>query len=1419
MELNGKRTARRSRPRRAVRSETAARKLADQRAILVLGMHRSGTSALARLLGLAGATLPKQVIETAPDNAKGYWEPPHIVGIHDEMLAAVGSYWHDPGEFPMDWLSSPSAQPFNTRLRAAFREAFGTSDLALLKDPRICRFVPLWTAILESMRVAPVFVIPIRNPLETAASLMARDRMPVAASLQALGGMSEAKALLLWLRHFLEAERHTRNNARCFITYEQTLGDWRGALDRIGRELEIAWLRSPDSIAAEVEEFLSVELRHYELPIDAVSMRHDVAGWIKDAYRWALEASAGGSPDASELDRLHQALRTADATFMGIVEADHRSLAKLSDQVGRFAATLAERGAELQQRQGEAGQLREALLTQANTLNAATIRAETLDQRIVALESAIAERNHEVNELSRQAAERGSELAAARAELAEREGELTALKERLTEREASVATLDQSLLERNSQIGALLQALADLDAKVSSLQAAISALYASISWRVTALLRAAKRLLGRLRYTSVNYPLALVWRALTTRSRAPLRDRRAARIIARSGQFDREWYLRIYPDVLKSGADPVRHYVAFGAREGRDPSPAFSTRGYLSNYADVASAGVNPLAHFVLHGAAEGRESRRLPNNDTIFYDSRPSQSTRLVRNAYREIYLTQARYADGAVLPHYAPPILKPPPTERCDVKLVAYYLPQYHPIPENDEWWGKGFTEWRNVTRALPVFVGHDQPRLPGELGYYDLRVPEVMRRQVELAKLGGISAFCFHFYWFGGKQLLELPLENFLQNKDLDLKFCLCWANESWTRRWDGADEEVLIAQSYSAEDDIAFIRYLKKYFDDPRYLRLQGKPVLTVYRPGNIPDAGATVSRWRVEAERMGLPGIYLIATNSFGFSEYRKIGFDALSEFPPHGISWLRDNSVVLLHPDCERGVFSSYSGAVKAIRASTAPQGRVFPGVMPGWDNTPRQLFRGRAFHGSTPTLFYEWLMHSIARARRNEEDERVVFINAWNEWAEGAYLEPDRKTGYAYLAACAAAISDNVNDHAISRHVGHGEPIPLSVRADEEHVLRSFSTVAALMSADGDGQSKIIDGSVQKASDLYPEWTSTAGGTCRPEWWSSDPEISLSTIRIFRVRDAYYWPRFGVVATGQGVIPWSPWASASYVLSGPAGLPYVTNGEPPILSTPENVPLLEKLIVTMSWGAIHNYGHFVLDCLPGIFATRSIGLLNGYVYGFPQLTSWQRRHLELVGGLPLRELDQDLYRVSELVFTSCTNSFLRWPNLIYRSGFKAQKARVASEINPKRMIYISRKHNPKRAFISEEKLEYALASAGFSIIVPEHLSIDEQINLFGAVDVVAGCEGAAFANAVYCRPGTKVVVIQPSIPDARWVRYNCWWIRNICALMRLDWHSYFCAGVPAPNPPIHGGKERTELGMSFDIDIDDFILFLRKVM
>ncbi|SDJ05690.1 Lipopolysaccharide biosynthesis protein [Paraburkholderia steynii] len=350
----------------------------------------------------------------------------------------------------------------------------------------------------------------------------------------------------------------------------------------------------------------------------------------------------------------------------------------------------------------------------------------------------------------------------------------------------------------------------------------------------------------------------------------------------------------------------------------------------------------------------------------------------------------------------------LPPVAPRNVPVRALAFYLPQFHPFPENDEWWGKGFTEWTNVTRAVPQFAGHYQPHLPGELGFYDLRIPEVQRRQVELAKAAGLGGFCFYFYWFGGKRLMEAPIRQYLEHSEFDFPFCLCWANENWTRRWDGLDQERLISQHHSAEDDLAFIEHISSYLKDPRYIRINGRPYLMVYRPNLLPNARETVERWRKWARENGIGELYLAYTQSFENADPRDYGFDAAVEFPPNNAHPPSLANELTFFNDKFAGHVLDWTHYLEKSYNYETPNYRLFRGVTPSWDNEARKPGRGTVFLGSTPRLYEEWLFNaaSYTVAKVDNPDERLVFINAWNEWAEGAHLEPDRKYGYAWLQA-----------------------------------------------------------------------------------------------------------------------------------------------------------------------------------------------------------------------------------------------------------------------------------------------------------------------------------------------------------------------------------------------------------------------------
>ncbi len=351
-------------------------------------------------------------------------------------------------------------------------------------------------------------------------------------------------------------------------------------------------------------------------------------------------------------------------------------------------------------------------------------------------------------------------------------------------------------------------------------------------------------------------------------------------------------------------------------------------------------------------------------------------------------------------------------PPGDEPEVKVVAFYLPQFHPIPENDRFWGKGYTEWSRVTRARPQFAGHYQPHLPERLGFYDLRLPEVRARQAALAREHGVHAFCYYYYWFGHKTLLERPLAEMLADGEPGLPFCLCWANENWTRRWDGAERRLLVEQRYGPELDAVLIADLLPFFRDPRYLRVRGAPVLLVYRPGAIPEPPATAARWRRAAREHGLPDLHLVAAQTFGLTDPRPLGFDAAVEFPPHGENLPANACAVEAVEPGFSGEIVDFRRVVGRRLALPPPPFRLYRTAMAGWDNTPRLGRRAVVFQGATPEAYEEWLRGLVTAARLGHPDHRLVFVNAWNEWAEGAHLEPDSRFGTGYLEATRRALA-----------------------------------------------------------------------------------------------------------------------------------------------------------------------------------------------------------------------------------------------------------------------------------------------------------------------------------------------------------------------------------------------------------------------
>jgi hypothetical protein len=343
--------------------------------------------------------------------------------------------------------------------------------------------------------------------------------------------------------------------------------------------------------------------------------------------------------------------------------------------------------------------------------------------------------------------------------------------------------------------------------------------------------------------------------------------------------------------------------------------------------------------------------------------------------------------------------------------IKAIAFYLPQFHPVPENNLWWGEGFTEWTNVARAKPLFPGHNQPRLPRDLGFYDLRTPEVQEKQVSLARLYNITAFCFYYYWFSGRKVLERPLEGFIANKNINFPFCICWANESWSRKWDGSESDVLINQAHDIDTDEKFIRDTLPILKNKNYLQHDGKCILLIYRPNIIPNCAEMIERWRVIAAKDRIQ-LYVLGCETFGFNTPELYGLDGTVEFPPHNIQVPIVEDTAFYDKKNDANVHDYEDFVVSSIYRPKPPY-KKYRGVIAGWDNTPRRPSGGGTVFVNSSPLAYEGYLRAIcAQTRANiPGDDRFVFINAWNEWAEGTVLEPDLIHGHAYLEATKRAL------------------------------------------------------------------------------------------------------------------------------------------------------------------------------------------------------------------------------------------------------------------------------------------------------------------------------------------------------------------------------------------------------------------------
>ncbi len=944
--------------------------------VAVLGMHRGGTSAVTRGLTALGVELGLNLVEPGFDNPTGFWEDREIVDLNDRLLHQIGISYESVALVPRNLHTDPDFEALRSDATKLVQSRLDINPLWGLKDPRLCRLLPFWKPIFNQCAATVCYVISVRDPLSVAHSLQARNQFPV------------PKSFLLWLQHYAGAVCATHGTTREFVEFDALIDHPSAMLERVATTLGLPLTAERTAAIGQfAESFVSTELRHHQFSREDLAHSPFVFDAMFQAYDLLLAAArqpelGSDRQFIASWDALETELRRISSVLAFLSERDYAALVR-DIEVGGLQTALASRNAELANLK-RAMSAPDKRFTRAERVRRAELAMGEQADEVARMTGELNSTKRRVSELEARLADREKQIAVLAGQVTDRDAQITQLADEVSKREVLISQLQSGLTVREQQYGELEQTLVDRDSHIDELNQTV-AVHAQQSVNLGQQLAEREHRVSELseRLNRTNAELDTMINSHSWLLTSPLRSVRRTLM-----------------------TNPYSYW------QGRRTMSEHARRTWHSLPISIHSKQQIKNALF--------RRFPRVFGWSQAYHDwqslSAPTSSATGITATIRSD--ANASGDRDAV----CVPLFHGKPLENTPARVICFYLPQFHPIPENDAWWGDGFTEWTNVRPAQAQFSGHYQPHVPNGLGYYSLLDTAVQRRQIELAKLYGIEGFCFYFYWFSGKRLLEAPVENFLKQPDLDLPFCLCWANENWSRRWDGLDSEILIGQQHSPEDDLAFIEHVAQYMRDPRYIRVQGKPLLLVYRPSLLPSAKATARRWRKWCQDNGIGPIFLAYTQSFEMVHPAKYGFDAAIEFPPNNSAApIITDSVDPLRDDFKCTV---YDWRVFTERSRHYKQAAytLFRGVCPSWDNTPRRKNAATVFLNSAPALYQEWLDNAIRDTEKHQpnSDQRLIFVNAWNEWAEGAYLEPDERYGYAYLQATRNALQRSA-DPAIS--------------------------------------------------------------------------------------------------------------------------------------------------------------------------------------------------------------------------------------------------------------------------------------------------------------------------------------------------------------------------------------------------------------
>ena len=1094
----------------------------NNRLIVVLGMHRSGTSAITRGLKVLGVNLGDTLYGALEGiNDKGFWEDIHFNVLDVEMLASLGGDWHQLAVITQDDVQTLRNKGYFLRAVELLRQKVGVAANFGIKDPRIAKLLPFWKEVFSHCRLDVSYVLAVRHPLSVTKSLIKRD------------GFHAEKCYLLWLEHVLRSLKDSAGSRRTVIDFDMLMQSPGHELDRLAKQLDLTL--DTEELHSYKTEFLDHSLRHTVYQLADLSLDVTCPPLVQEVYATLLDVAS---------DRVHLEDPALQKKIeLWVTELDRANAAlMLSDKLDAQLAGLNQIVAE-----------RDVQLTGLNQTVAER------DAQLTGLNQTVAERDAQLTGLNQIVAERDAQLAGLNQIVAERDAQLTGFGNTIEEIRASTswrvtAPLRSvvTTLRKLRSIFAILPQIVQKGGGLWSTPYKAVRIFRKegipgVKARVRIVFRHSQRSAGtshtsaylepaltpsklpvvpyyidprldseaaspgkdvsiavhlHLHYTEmleefasylnnipapfdifVSVPESANQKAIEAELKSrfskvgrvvvepvPNRGRDIAPMIVQFGKRLARYEIIAHIHTKKSPhsgdlsgwcqdvmsllfAPPgsrgghVAHIIGLlqtSAKIVFPESPAqilMDRTGWTDNY-ELARSFLEKHTQFSIDDFSSiefpvgsmfwGRtdclkELLELPISYNDF-PPEPIAADGTLAHALERLILIFASKHEGQCIRlhngdsirdyrHYEEQQDYSATNTQDDIKVLSYYLPQFHPIPENDLWHGKDFTEWTKVRAANPLFAGHYQQHIPhSDIGYYLLDSPETLRQQAAMMHKAGVHGQVFYHYWFSGKLILEDPARMLLNTPDIRMPFCFCWANENWTRRWDGNESEILLAQNYSAQDAHDFIQYLIPFFKDPRHIRIDDRPVLFIYRPTSIPDTREYLDIWERECAKAGIKPPYVVAVLTRGATSPGAFGMDAgvervLHDWTGGGAPEIKDT----LHNYWPvNGSVLSYDDVVDFYMGQTeAKDFTYFRSLVPIWDNTARYGTEAYLLHGSTPQRFQEWMESTLEFTRSTlPADRRFVLVNAWNEWAEGAHLEPDSRYGYSYLNSIGRALS-----------------------------------------------------------------------------------------------------------------------------------------------------------------------------------------------------------------------------------------------------------------------------------------------------------------------------------------------------------------------------------------------------------------------